>query len=1087
MPVLLQNPAQLLRSKQMPRVEASAHSRREELGRLPLPRAHRGAKRPWLALLLASLGLGWGVGCTQDPYKVTSLQGTGDGAVPPADGAPLGEGQVARDGASDALKDGGSDSDACQITNEGVEICDEIDNDCNGKVDDVDPKTLQDNPDHCNACGTRCARPNAIGRCVSGVCEFDREKDCAPSYYDINKNPADGCEYRCIKTNGGVEICDELDNNCDGQIDEGFDTKTNPLHCGKCNHSCSYINAEGRCVDSTCQLGPCTEGYRSVNNKDADGCEYKCPVWPVQAEQCNGKDDDCNGFPERPGDVVLADPACDTGEKGVCAAGKRQCDNGVIKCLRETEPTVEVCDEKDNDCNGKIDEGFDTQTNPLHCGKCNNVCKLPNAVPKCVAGKCAVDGCLPGFKDNDPNQPGCEHKCEVWPLSQEICDNKDNNCDGAVDEGFDTKSDPRHCGGCNKACSFPNATALCVNSTCKQGPCSPDYWDTEPTKPGCEYFCIKTNGGVERCDNADNDCDGKIDNGIDTTRDVNNCGSCGNVCRFENAAASCVNSKCVMGACTSGYKDLSAAIPGCEYKCPVWPPAANETAAAMLCDGTDNDCDGKIDEDFPTGSPCGETRGECKAGTSSCTNGIRRCDNAVAPKPEVCNNLDDDCNGTIDDGFDKLNDPRNCGGCSPCNLPHAIARCTAGKCEIAACALGWVDLDKNVPGCEYQCTATGPEICDGIDNNCDGNIDEGVALGSNPCITLGECAGATASCQGRYGWVCNYSTVGDVNLRRCTTDANCRAVRCNTTAGICPGELADEESFCDGKDNDCDGLKDEPFTNLGDACQEPGKIGACQGKGNFTCSPDRSTTVCDITSPGVAASAEKCNGLDDDCDGKVDESEADAGGPGIVGDIREINHSGMHYYIFRYEASHPGASASAAGSFTNRACSSANVLPWTDITYDQAAAACRAVSPADCGTAGRPPCWRLCSADEWRTACEGSANQVYPYGNTYGTSTCNGKDNDGYAGTPGDQDVLLPTGAKTSCVSPDSVYDMSGNVREWTNDRAFDAPAPNPDAYRVRGGAYDTSEAGLTCQTTFAVFPQSFAYSNLGFRCCRNF
>ena len=50
---------------------------------------------------------------------------------------------------------------------------------------------------------------------------------------------APGCEYACVRTAGGVEACDRIDNNCDGRVDEGFDLTSNPSHCGQCNRACS--------------------------------------------------------------------------------------------------------------------------------------------------------------------------------------------------------------------------------------------------------------------------------------------------------------------------------------------------------------------------------------------------------------------------------------------------------------------------------------------------------------------------------------------------------------------------------------------------------------------------------------------------------------------------------------------------------------------------------------------------------------------------------------------------------------------------------------------------------------------------------
>ncbi len=87
--------------------------------------------------------------------------------------------------------------------------------------------------------------------------------------------------------------------------------------------------------------------------------------------------------------------------------------------------------------------------------------------------------------------------------------------------------------------------------------------------------------------------------------------------------------------------------------------------------------------------------------------------------------------GETDEGFDLAEDRHNCGECGYiCPAPaHALAGCVAGECTVVACEGGWVDVTGSLEdGCEYECAPTpgGAELCDGRDNDCDGQTDEGL-------------------------------------------------------------------------------------------------------------------------------------------------------------------------------------------------------------------------------------------------------------------------------------------------------------------------------------------------------------------------
>jgi hypothetical protein len=285
-----------------------------------------------------------------------------------------------------------------------------------------------------------------------GVGEDCLGTDCDEENADINA--------------GAVEVCDGVDNNCDGFRDEGLDLETDPDNCGACDEVCRYDGAVALCAEGGCLRGDCLENRYDIDARDDNGCEYFCEA---------------------------------TGE--------------------------DVCDGADNDCDGVADEDYDLTSDPRNCGQCDRACAFPHGVPACEQGDCVLAGCEDLYYDIDEREDnGCEYPCVTTNGGVEACDRVDNDCDGGADEGIDLETDVLNCGRCGNGCAGPPRREVsCGDGRCQVGACISGWYDVDGRDDnGCEYACTPDNGGVEVCDGRDNDCDGTPDNGV-----LNRCGACG--------------------------------------------------------------------------------------------------------------------------------------------------------------------------------------------------------------------------------------------------------------------------------------------------------------------------------------------------------------------------------------------------------------------------------------------------------------------------------------------------------------------------------------------------------------------------------
>jgi Notch-like protein len=606
------------------------------------------------------------------------------------------------------------------------ERCDGLDNNCDGRVDETFPV------------GEACAL--GLGQClVQGVLACDAEGGVL-------------CDAQ--PTDPVPEICDDLDNDCDGEIDNGFDLGA----------ACSM--GVGECVAAG---GLICDGAGGV----------RCSALPGEPglERCNGLDDDCDGVADdQPGDVG---GACDTGRLGACARGAVVCVEGALACGQAAQPAPETCNDVDDDCNGVTD---DTAGGALLTQACYDGPGGTSGVGPCAGGRQTC-------------RAGRFGPCEGQTLpGAEVCDTVDNNCDGRVDN--------LAAGMC--ACE-PGSSAVCYTGpqgTSGVGACRSGRWTCNAD--GLAYGACEgqTTPAVEVCDGVDNDCNGQVDDAIAGTG----------------------------GACSAGVGECNArGVLVCDPRAGrIVCNAVAGQPRAELCDTRDNDCDGTVDDGFAIGSAC-------SAGVGACVrNGVQACNaqgglscGAVAGNPaaETCNNIDDDCDGAIDDGL---------------NLG---AVCTVG---VGACAR----QGRNVCGgngavvCSVAAGVPAPEVCDGVDNNCNGTTDENNPGGGGACNT------------GLQG-VCSQGVLACVN------------------AGLrCQQSVQSSAEVCDGRDNNCNGTTDESAANGGALTQ------ACyDGAGGFAEPRHLSGRDADVSGgrlrcvcrAGAARAADLCDGLDNNCNGTTDE------------------------------------------------------------------------------------------------------------------------------------------------------------------------------------------------------------------------
>ncbi|MFH1466217.1 MAG: MopE-related protein [Pseudomonadota bacterium] len=358
-------------------------------------------------------------------------------------------------------------------------------------------------------------------------------------------------------------------------------------------------------------------------------------------------------------------------------------------------------------------------------------------------------------------------------------------------------------------------------------------------------------GPEEICDGVDNDCDGEVDEGAGTPYYADSDGD--------------------------GYGDPDSVQVACEppsgfvnndADCDDGDPAIHP-AAAEICDGVDNDCSGALDDEPVDAATWyadadGDGFGDPGAAAQACEQpsgylaDASDCDDtnaAVNPAAaEVCNGIDDDCDDVYDENArDALTWWADADDDGYGDLETAREACTQPS--------GWAD---NYLDCDDEDAAVNPaatEVCDGVDDDCDLTVDEPDAADALTWYADTDADG--------YGAVGSTAPGCDQPLGYVAEATDCD----DGDAAINPAAT----EVCDGADNDCDGVVDEPDSadaltwyadtdadGYGDAAST---TRACAEPSGYVAD----ATDCDDGDASInPAATELCNGVDDDCDGDDD-------------------------------------------------------------------------------------------------------------------------------------------------------------------------------------------------------------------------
>jgi predicted CxxxxCH...CXXCH cytochrome family protein len=683
---------------------------------------------------------------------------------------------------------------------------DSIDNDCDRQIDSLD-----------STCKDPCLDKDGDGYGVNGhpTCPNGSEVDCDDSKKTINPGMFD-------------DNCDNVDNNCSGTADD------------------EYISSQ-----TSCGTGACAAiGERSCQNGvEVNTCVSGSPQieGPMGDVSCgDSSDNDCDGLAD------MTDSSCltsclDDDEDGYGENDDPSCQFSGFDC-DDFNPDInpgmldDNCDTIDNSCSGTPDDDYEIISTSCGTGACSSAGQMI-----CQDG-IEVDTCSPGSA----------------AASDVTCDGIDDDCDGIMDEDYQTSVT-----NCGISICFSTGLMTCQGGN-EVDTCVPGALLTEgpPGDPSCS-------------DSLDNDCDGLTDSSDDACISVMSATSSDNDgdgftvldgdCNDNDNTMYPFAPKLCDGKDNNcdGKRDFTTdedkdndGVPWCRDDCDddnpfIFPGNQEGPVGDPSCsDGFDNDCDRLTDLNDPLcNTPCLDNDGDGYGSNADpgCPNGpVFDCDdfnrdiNPGAADTD-CNNIDDNCSGVPDNEYVPV--PTSCG----------IGACAAaGQIE---CQNG-ITIDTCFPGQPQPEGPLGVPMCsDSIDNDCDGFTDNNDFSCLSPCFDNdGD----------------GYGSNGHVDCPR-GPEIDCKDSDPDINPGI-------PDTTCNNIDENCSGAVDDEYVILPTSCG----VGVCAATGQIECQNGTETDTCAVGIPGTEGpftDATCSDSLDNDCDGYADNNDIlDCGLPDVDDD-----------------------------------------------------------------------------------------------------------------------------------------------------------------------------------------------------------